>query len=109
MLEGEQSADFNVEQGMAQGCNLSQLLFSTLICWKWSRHRACRSLTRDLWDIAGVKVRNGKGLGQGGKPGTGKLYNDVCLCGSAHSSGCMVDGLVLRTGSKGLTDVVRWA
>ena len=49
--------------------------------------------TGDLGDIAGVKVRNGKGLCQGGKPGTGKLYNDVCLCGSAHTSGCVVDGL----------------
>ena len=46
-----------------------------------------------LGDIVGVKVRNGNGLCQGGKPGTGKLCNDVCLCGSAHSSGCVVDGL----------------
>ena len=30
---------------------------------------------------------------QGGKPGTGKLYTDVCLCCSAHTSGCVVDGL----------------
>ena len=30
---------------------------------------------------------------QGGKPGTGKSYTDVCLCGSAHTSGCVVDGL----------------
>ena len=44
-------------------------------------------------DIAGVKVRNGQGLCQGGKPGTGELCNDVCLCGSAHPSGCVVDGL----------------
>ena len=29
----------------------------------------------------------------GGKPGTGKLYTDVCLCCSAHTSGCVVDGL----------------
>ena len=34
--------------------------------------------------------RNGK---QGGKPGTGKLSTDVCLCCSAHTSGCMVDSL----------------
>ena len=33
------------------------------------------------------------GLSQGGKPGTGKLYTDVCLCCSAHTSGCVVDGL----------------
>ena len=32
-------------------------------------------------------------LCQGGKPGTGKLYTDVCLCCSAHTSGCVVDGL----------------
>ena len=25
--------------------------------------------------------------------GTGKLYTDVCLCCSAHTSGCVVDGL----------------
>ena len=30
---------------------------------------------------------------QGGKPDTGKLNTDVCLCCSAHTSGCMVDGL----------------
>ena len=30
---------------------------------------------------------------QGGKPGAGKLYTDVCLCCSAHTSGCVVDGL----------------
>ena len=47
----------------------------------------------DLGDIAGVKVRNGEGLCQVGNPGIGKLYNDVCLCGSTHTSGCVVDGL----------------
>ena len=49
-----------------------------------------QSPTGDLGDIAG---RNGKQLCQGGKPGTGKFNTDVCLCGSAHTSGCMVDGL----------------
>ena len=34
-----------------------------------------------------------KQLCQGGKPGTGKLNTDVCLCGSAHTSECVVDGL----------------
>ena len=47
----------------------------------------------DLGDIAGVKVRNCKGLCQGGKPGMGKLCTDVCLCSSAHTSVCVVDGL----------------
>ena len=28
-----------------------------------------------------------------GKSGTGKLYTDVCLCCSAHTSGCVVDSL----------------
>ena len=37
--------------------------------------------------------RNGKQFCQGGKPGTGKLSTDVCLCCSAHTSGCMVDSL----------------
>ena len=46
----------------------------------------------DLGDTAG---RSGKRLCQGGKPGTGKLNTDVhvCLSGSAHTSGCVVDGL----------------
>ena len=30
---------------------------------------------------------------QGGKPGTGMLNTDVYLCGSTHTSGCVVDGL----------------
>ena len=37
--------------------------------------------------------QNGKRLCQGGKPGTGKLNTNVCLCGSTHTSGCVVDGL----------------
>ena len=51
------------------------------------------SLQYNIGDIVGVKGQNGKGLCQGGKPGTGKLYSDVCQCGSAHTSGCVVDGL----------------
>ena len=43
--------------------------------------------------ILGVEGQNGKRLCQGGKPGTGKLNTDVCLCGSAHTSRCMVNGL----------------
>ena len=42
---------------------------------------------------AGVNGQNSEGMCQGGKPGTGKLYTDVCLCCSAHTSGCVVDGL----------------
>ena len=34
--------------------------------------------------ILGVKGQNGKGLC---RPGTGKLYSYVCLCGSTHTSG----------------------
>ena len=41
----------------------------------------------------GLKVRNGKGLCHGGQQGREKLYNTVCLCGSAHNSGCVVVGL----------------
>ena len=51
------------------------------------------SPTGDLGKIAGVNRQNSEGMCQGGKPGTGKLYTDVCLCCSAHTSGCMVDGL----------------
>ena len=42
-------------------------------------------------NIVGVNGRNSKGLCQGSKPGTGKLYTDVCLCGSAHTSGWVYD------------------
>ena len=51
------------------------------------------SPTGDLGEIAGVNGQNSKGMCQGGKPGTGKLYTDVFLCCSAHTSGCVVDGL----------------
>ena len=51
------------------------------------------SPTGDLEEIAGVNGQNSKGMCQGGKPGTGKLYTDVCLCCSAHTSGCVADGL----------------
>ena len=51
------------------------------------------SPTGDLDEIAGVNGQHSEGMCQGGKPGTGKLYTDVCLCSSAHTSGCVVDGL----------------
>ena len=51
------------------------------------------SPTGDLEEIAGVNGQNSEGMCQGGKPGTGKLYTDVCLCCSAHTSECVVDGL----------------
>ena len=44
-------------------------------------------------EIAGVNGQNSEEMCHGGKPGTGKLYTDVCLCCSAHTSGCVVDGL----------------
>ena len=50
------------------------------------------SPTGDLGEIAGVNGQNSEEMCHGGKPGTGKLYTDVCLC-SAHTSGCVVDGL----------------
>ena len=51
------------------------------------------SPTGDLGEIAGVNGQNSEEMCHGGKPGTGKLYTDVCLCCSAHTSGCVVDGL----------------
>ena len=54
------------------------------------------SPTGDLGEIAGVNGQNSEGMCLGGKPGTGKLYTDVCLCCSAHTSGCVVDTLGLR-------------
>ena len=50
------------------------------------------SPTGDLGDISGVIGQNSKGMCRGGKPGTGKLYTYVCLCCSAHTSGCVIDG-----------------
>ena len=50
-------------------------------------------LTLQLGILAGINGQNSEGMCQGGKPGTGKLYTDVCLCCSAHTSGCVVDGL----------------
>ena len=50
----------------------------------------------DLGDIAGVVGQDGKSMCQEGKPGTGKLdvvNNDVCMCGSAHANGCVVNGM----------------
>ena len=38
------------------------------------------SPTGDLGEIAVVNGQNSEGMCQGGKPGTGKLYTDVCLC-----------------------------
>ena len=52
------------------------------------------SLIGDLGEIAGV---NGKGCVRFSKPGTGKLCTDVCLCCSAHTSRCVVDGLGATT------------
>ena len=46
----------------------------------------------DLGDIGGVGVQNGKFMCQGGKTDTGVLHSHMCVCGSAHSCGCMVDG-----------------
>ena len=48
------------------------------------------SPTGDLGEIAVVNGQNSEGMCQGGKPGTGKLYT---VCCSAHTSGCVVDGL----------------
>ena len=50
-------------------------------------------LSPSLSNLAGVNGQNSEGMCQGGKPGTGKLYTDVYLCCSAHTSGCVVDGL----------------
>ena len=46
-----------------------------------------------LGEIAGLNGQNSEEMCQGGKPGTGKLFSDVCLCCSVHTSGCVVDGL----------------
>ena len=47
-----------------------------------------------LGKLLGLMMQNSEGMYQEGKPGAGKLYyTEVCLCCSAHTSGCMVDGL----------------
>ena len=67
------------------------------LCRKKETFRAIslepHTATGDLGEIAGVNGQNSEGMCQGGKPGTGELYTDVCLCCSAHTSGCVVDGL----------------
>ena len=45
------------------------------------------------WGSWGVNGQNSEEMCHGGKPGTGKLNTDVCLRCSAHTSGCVVDGL----------------
>ena len=42
--------------------------------------------------FAGVIGQDSRYMCQGGKPGTGKLDDCVCLCGSTHDNGCMVNG-----------------
>ena len=49
-------------------------------------------LARDLGGVAGVIGENGRGRWCRGKPGTGKLDDCVCLCGSALNNGCVVNG-----------------
>ena len=60
-------------------------LIGDIVCQQPSPY----SPTRDL---AGVG-RIAKDCVLGVKPGTGKLHIDLRLCGSANSSGSMVDGL----------------
>ena len=43
------------------------------------QQRRPHSPTGDLGEMAGVNGQNSKGMCQGGKPGTGKLYTDVCF------------------------------
>ena len=50
-------------------------------------------LTLQLGILGKLLGLMGRIVCHGGKPGTGKLYTDVCLCCSAHTSGCVVDGL----------------
>ena len=53
-LEGEKSAAFRVEQGVAQGCSLSLILFSVFI----------NSLLKDVEEAGfGIEISNGKRLG----------------------------------------------
>ena len=49
------------------------------------------SPTGDLGEIAGII----KGCVR--EVSTGNSYTDACLCCSAHTSGCVVDGLGTRT------------
>ena len=46
-----------------------------------------------LLSLAGVNGQNSKLVCQGGKPGPGKLYTHVYLCGSTHTIVCVFYGL----------------
>ena len=60
LLDGEKSASFSVEQGVAQGCSLSPILFSVFI----------NDLLKEV-----EKAELGIHLGEGGKIG-GMLFAD---------------------------------
>ena len=45
----------------------------------------------DIRDVSGVTLGDVKCMGC--KPGTGKLDDHVCLCGSTHNNGCVVIGI----------------
>ena len=72
-------------------CTASLLSIYIILDWE------CTSLGEGCFDAHSVYYKfngqNSEGMCQGGKPGTGKLYTDVCLCCPAHTSGCVVDGL----------------
>ena len=54
LLEGEKSAAFRVEQGVAQGCSLSPILFSVFI----------NGLLKDVEEAElGIEISNGKRMG----------------------------------------------
>ena len=54
LLEGEKSAAFRVEQGVAQGCSLSPILFSVFI----------NGLLKDVEEAGpGIEISNGKRMG----------------------------------------------
>ena len=54
LLEGEKSAAFSVEQGVAQGCSLSPILFSVFI----------NDLLKDVEEAGlGIEISNGKRMG----------------------------------------------
>ena len=50
--------------------------------WCQEMHSTAQSLVWDLGVVAGIVAQHGKCMCQGGKPGTGKLYGCVGLCGS---------------------------
>ena len=97
--------DYNDERGGLGGGAARAMQRGWLLVWKIAAtqcaiHNLCHNVPTRALDAINSREKFlftywvlFEGMCQGSKPGTGKLYTDVCLCCSAHTSGCVVDGL----------------